>query len=146
MKALIQRVTHASVLVNDSVTGSIDEGIVVFVGMGKGDSLEEVRELVAKIPRLRIFEDEEGKMNLSLTQVEGQILLIPEFTLYGDCSQGRRPSFGKAMDFTDAKDLFQKLLTELEANYDLTIEKGKFGSNMEVTLTNDGPVTFLLES
>ena len=146
MRVLLQRVTEGSVTVDGEVIGSIAKGLVILFGAGQGDTEKDVKYLAEKCANLRIFCDEQEKMNLSLLDVEGEALVISQFTLYGDCRKGRRPGFSDAADPAEAErfyELFQKLLKEQGIR---KVEHGKFGADMKVKIFNDGPVTFMLES
>ncbi len=145
MKAVIQRVSEAKVTVGDEITGAIQKGIVVLLGVHEDDSEDEMRWIADKLLRLRIFPDEEGKMNKSIMDVEGSILLISQFTLYGDLKKGTRPSFVKAAGPDKAEDLYDKMIDYLRNEVDILVETGCFGAKMKVKLVNDGPVTIILE-
>lgn len=145
MRALIQRVSSSKVVVSGKVVGSIGRGFNVLIGIAKDDTLEDVLYLKDKILNLRIFEDENEKMNLSLKDIKGEILAISQFTLYGDCRKGRRPNFMNAMAGEDAKKLYDELVLELKKS-NLKVETGIFGADMKVDIQNDGPVTILIES
>lgn len=145
MRAVIQRVSEASVTVNGEMTGSIGTGLLVFAGIVKGDNEKDGQYIASKLAGLRIFEDAQGKMNLSVNDIGGQVLLVSQFTLAGDARKGRRPSFEKAMRPEEAGDLFEKLV-EMVQNKGLTVARGRFQAHMEVSLVNDGPVTILLDS
>ncbi len=145
MKVVIQRVTEAQVDVAEETVGQIGEGMLIFVGIGKEDTTQEADILIRKIIGLRIFEDDKGKMNLSALEQRAEILIVSQFTLYGDCDKGRRPSFDKAAEPEIAEELYNYLVEGLR-KYDLKIETGRFRAMMEVSLVNDGPVTFILES
>lgn len=145
MRAVVQRAQNASVSVQNSEVGRIENGLVVLVGIGENDTEDDVRYLSRKIAGLRIFEDSAGKMNLSVLDTKGQVLLVSEFTLYGDCRKGRRPSFTSAADPGRACDLYEKLADGLRAR-GLEVETGEFQTTMKVSLVNDGPVTLLLDS
>jgi D-tyrosyl-tRNA(Tyr) deacylase len=138
-------VKEGSVKVGDELKGKIDSGLVLLVGATKGDSLEEVKYLADKCVNLRIFEDKEGKMNLSLLEVKGEVLVISQFTLYGDTRKGRRPSFTEALEPKEAERLYEKFIQFLK-EYDLKVEQGVFGAKMLVEIFNWGPVTFILDS
>jgi D-tyrosyl-tRNA(Tyr) deacylase len=144
MKLVIQRVSEASVTVENTVIGCIEKGLLVFLGIGKNDTGEEIPWLAKKLVDLRIFEDENGKMNLSLADVQGGILLISQFTLYANCMRGKRPDFIEAAPPDKAKQLYMEFASELE-QLGCTPQMGKFGAEMKVRLLNDGPVTILLE-
>jgi len=145
MKALIQRVTRASVEVNGQVVGRIDAGLLVLLGVAKGDGETDSRYLIEKIRTLRIFSDEQGKMNRSLTDIGGSVLLVSQFTLLGRTTNGRRPSFDEAAPPAEARGLYEAVATELRAQ-GTPVETGMFAAHMQVELLNDGPVTFLLDS
>ncbi len=145
MRAVIQRVKSAQVSVDGRVSGKIEKGLLVFLGVGKGDGENDLSFLASKIPGLRIFEDASGKFNRSLKEIDGQILVVSQFTLYGDCRRGRRPSFTEAEEPTAAKHLYEQFISELRKQ-DVSVETGEFQAKMEVHLVNDGPVTLLLDS
>ncbi|MFN3327706.1 MAG: D-aminoacyl-tRNA deacylase [Fervidobacterium pennivorans] len=145
MRAVVQRVTKASVSVDNEVVGKISNGIVILLGVGKDDTEEDAKYLAEKIVNLRIFDDEDGKMNFSLLDVKGQALIISQFTLYGDCRRGRRPSYSDSAPPDLAKALYEKFI-ELVKNYDVHVETGIFAAHMLVEIHNDGPVTLLLDS
>jgi len=145
MRAVIQRVKSAEVYVDGRLSGKIGDGLLVFVGVGKGDGESDVSYLTSKLPELRIFEDESGKFNRSLREVSGEILVVSQFTLYGDCSRGRRPSFTEAEEPMAAKNLYEQLISRLREQK-IRVETGEFQAKMEVHLINDGPVTLLLDS
>lgn len=146
MKAVIQRVTRASVQVNGKVVAQVRDGLVVLLGVAKGDTETDLMYLVDKIPALRIFSDEKGKMNRSLGELGGGLLAISQFTLMGDTRKGRRPGLDQAADPATAQRLFDQFVERLRSTTDLTIECGVFGAHMELELVNDGPVTFILDS
>lgn len=145
MRAVVQRVTEASVTVEDSVVGQIESGLLVFLGVAHEDTSDAVRYMAQKIIGLRIFNDPEGHFNLSLKDVGGQILLISQFTLYGDCRKGRRPSFVAAARPETAIPLYEQTIEALRGA-DVIVETGVFGAHMDVRSTNDGPVTILIDS
>ena len=142
---MIQRVKSAEVFVEGRSTGKIGRGLLVFVGVAKGDGEEDLSFFASKLPELRIFEDEAGKFNLSLREVKGELLVVSQFTLYGDCRKGRRPSFTEAEEPTLAKSLYERLISKLK-DQQLPVQTGEFQAKMEVHLINDGPVTLLLDS
>jgi D-tyrosyl-tRNA(Tyr) deacylase len=146
MRAVIQRVTRASVEVEGRTVGKIQSGLVVLVGVAKGDNDADVSYLADKIPSLRIFSDDSGKMNRSLTELGGGILAVSQFTLLGDIRKGRRPGFDQAADPAAARALFDQFVAALRAVSGLRVETGLFGAHMNVELVNDGPVTFVLDS
>lgn len=145
MRAVIQRVKSAAVYVDGRLTGKIGNGLLVFVGIGKGDGERDVSFLAPKLPDLRIFEDASGKFNLSLRETNGEILVVSQFTLYGDCRKGRRPSFTEAEEPASAKNLYDRFVFKLR-EHDIAVQTGEFQAHMEVHLVNDGPVTLLLDS
>lgn len=145
MKVVLQRSLEAKVTVNGEVTGQIDKGLVLLVGITHEDTEEDVRYVAGKVANLRLFEDETGKMNLSIFEAGGSILSVSQFTLYGDTRKGRRPSFSEAAKPDIAKPLWDLFNEELR-NLNLHVETGVFGAMMDVSLTNDGPVTLIVES
>ena len=145
MRAVVQRVKSAEVHVDDRLTGKIEKGLLVFVGVGKGDGEEDVSYLTSKLPDLRIFEDASGKFNLSLKEIGGEILIVSQFTLYGDVRKGRRPSFTEAEEPASAKNLYNRLIDRLNEQ-GIPVQTGEFQARMEVHLINDGPVTLWLDS
>lgn len=146
MKALIQVVEEAEVSIEGNSVGSIDNGALVFLGIKEDDEVDQVKELADKILNLRIFPDEQGDMNLSLRDIEGEIMVISQFTLYGEINSGRRPNFSRAGDYEQARKLYREFVKRLEGEAPSHVESGEFGKHMKVNLTNDGPITFLLES
>ncbi len=145
MRALIQRVSHASVTVEGNVVGEIGQGLLVLLGIGQDDSEAQVKTLVDKIVYLRIFGDEEGKMNRSLLDIGGAVLIVSQFTLYADMRRGRRPSFTNAAPPSIAEPLVERFKAAIAA-YGLTVADGIFGAMMQVELCNDGPVTIWMDS
>ena len=145
MRAVVQRVTNADVKIDGRVNGKIDDGLLVLLGVGNGDTEEDMKYIAHKIIKLRIFSDENDKMNLSLEDVGGSMLVISQFTLYGDCSHGRRPYFGNAMEPVSANEMYEKFVAYIREQ-GIHTETGEFGADMKVSLTNDGPVTIILES
>ena len=143
MRLVVQRVNNSKVEVDNKVVGKIDKGFMVLVGIGPNDTEKEAEYLAKKLLNLRIFEDENGKMNLNIKDVKGELLLISQFTLYADCSSGNRPSFINAAKPDKANELYEYFGKECEK--EIHVEKGVFGAHMEVTLQNSGPVTILLE-
>ena len=144
MRAVVQRVKHAGVKVEERVTGSIEKGLLVFLGIEDADTIEDVKYICDKVVNLRIFEDEAGKMNRSLAEEGGSVLLVSQFTLYGDARHGRRPSFSNAARPEKAIPLYEDAIRVLKES--IPVETGEFQAMMEVSLVNDGPVTILLES
>lgn len=145
MKAVVQRVKHTTLSVNGNLISQIPFGLTVFLGVKVGDTEKEAAYLAKKIAALRIFEDENGKMNLSVKDVGGEVLLVSQFTLYGDASHGNRPSFTLAERPEWAEPLYEYAVKELSA-YGIPVKKGVFGADMQIVQHNDGPVTILLES
>ena len=143
MRVLVQRSGEASVLVNQKVVGSIDQGLVIFVGFTDSDTMEEISYLVKKIVNLRIFPDQDGVMNLSLLDYGGKVLSVSQFTLYADCHKGNRPSYMKAMNNHQAEHFYQMFNEELSKYVE--VETGEFGADMTVSITNLGPTTIWLE-
>jgi D-tyrosyl-tRNA(Tyr) deacylase len=142
---VLQRVKEAKVTVEGQVTGAIGHGHLLLVGFTHGDTEEDLRYLAEKVVNLRVFEDEQGKMNRSLLDVGGAILSVSQFTLYGDCRKGRRPNFMEAARPEEALRMYDRF-NELLREYGVQVETGVFGAMMEVSLVNDGPVTLMLES
>ena len=145
VRAVVQRVSAARVEVGGETVGAVGQGLVVLAGCGEGDGEHDARWLADKVANLRVFGDEEGKMNLSALDIGGAVLLVPNFTLYADCRKGRRPSFTGACD-PDAADELMDVLANQMVETGLQVQRGEFGAHMHVTLTNDGPVTLLLSS
>lgn len=145
MKVVLQRVKYAKVFVGQEEIGAIEKGFLLYVGLKKGDTLKDCQKLADKISKLRVFEDEADKMNLSLLDVSGGILSISQFTLYGSTQKGNRPSFTDTMEPKLAEEFFEAFNTELREK-GLFVATGSFGAHMEITSLNDGPVTFILES
>ncbi len=147
MRAVIQRVTHASVTIDGVVKGSIGRGFLILFGAGEGDTREKAELLAKKTAGMRIFKDGDGKMNLSLADVDGSALVISQFTLYGDCRRGNRPSFSGAAAPDTANELYEYYVNLLRNEYHIAdVQTGEFGADMKVELLNDGPVTILLDS
>ncbi len=144
MKAVLQRVSKASVAIDGKIAGEIGAGIAALVAVTSGDGEAQIKKMAEKIVMLRIFEDEAGKMNKSLIDISGEVLCVSNFTVAGDCSSGRRPSFTGAERPEKAKELFGLLLTQLKS-YGLNVQTGEFGADMQVSIVNDGPVTLILE-
>jgi len=145
MRAVIQRVLQAKVEVNNQAVGQIEKGLLVYLGVAKGDTEDDARFMANKLVNLRIFPDQAGKMNRSVQDVAGRILLVSNFTLHGDCRKGRRPGFDSAAEPALARQLYEKV-GRLIAEEGITVETGLFGEYMHVSSINDGPVTFLLDS
>lgn len=144
MKVIVQRCKNALVRVDNEVKGKIDKGYLLLVGFTDNDTEEKVKKMALKITKLRIFEDEEKKLNKDIKEVNGSILSISQFTLYGDCSRGNRPSFTKSLSGELALPLYNRFNDELRSN-EIKVETGIFGAEMEVDFINDGPVTIILE-
>ncbi len=145
MRALLQRVTQASVVVEGSVVGEIGAGLLILLGVAKPDTAADAEYLADKILNLRIFSDVEGKMNRSLLDIQGSLLVVSQFTLYGDCRKGRRPGFDAAAPAEQARALYESFV-EIARRSGLRVETGVFQAHMEVALVNDGPVTLMLET
>lgn len=145
IRVVVQRVTSSKVVVDNNIIGEIGKGINILIGISQDDTEEDLRYIRDKIVNLRIFEDENDKMNLSLLDVKGDILAISQFTLYGDCRKGRRPNFMNALGGEQAEILYDKFVMLLKET-GLKIETGKFGAHMKVDIHNDGPVTLMLDS
>ena len=145
MKAVIQRVTEAQVQIEGKVVGKIDQGFMILLGIHAKDTKEDVDYLVRKISKLRVFEDDQGKMNLSLQEIGGSILSISQFTLYADTKKGNRPSFTEAARPETAISLYEMFNKQLK-EIGIPTETGEFGADMKVTLTNDGPVTIIIDT
>lgn len=145
MRAVVQRVSRSEVTVDGRTTGKINKGLLVLLGVTHGDTSKDVDYIVDKTINLRIFEDENDKMNLSLKDIGGEMLAVSQFTLYGDCRKGRRPSFTNAAAPEEADKLYQEFVKKVSEN-GINTETGEFGAHMMVDLVNDGPVTILLES
>ncbi|MCP9291308.1 D-aminoacyl-tRNA deacylase [Gracilimonas sediminicola] len=145
MKAVIQRVKSSSVMVDNEITGAIDQGLLVLLGIHEDDTDEQLEWMCNKIAKLRIFEDEEGKMNLSVQDVGGGILVVSQFTLYANADKGTRPSFIEAARPEKAEPMYEDMIEWFTNHTDLDIQTGEFGAMMNVKLENDGPVTIILE-
>ena len=144
MKALLQRVSHASVQVDGETVGAIDRGLLVLLGLDQGDDLATGEKLLEKVLAYRVFPDERERMNRSVADIRGGVLLVSQFTLAADTRKGLRPSFSSALPPAEAEQLYSRLLRALRARHP-DVAAGRFGADMQVSLTNDGPVTFLLE-
>ena len=144
MKLVVQRVKKAEVKVDGNIIGNIDKGFLVLIGIKVGDTKEQADYLVKKLCNLRVFSDENDKMNLSIKDVKGKLLIVSQFTLYGDCSQGNRPSFIEAARPEEANPLYEYFCNQCELN-NIEVQKGIFGADMKVELINDGPVTIIIE-
>lgn len=145
MRAVVQRISKGKVIVDEQTTGAIDKGLLVFLGVTNGDTLEDVKYMAEKIVNLRIFEDEDEKMNLSLKDIEGEILAVSQFTLLGDCRKGRRPSFTEAAKPEEANKLYEVFVSKCR-DLGVKVETGVFQAHMMVHSINDGPITMLIDS
>lgn len=145
MRAVIQRVNHARVVVAGDIVGQIEKGLLVFLGVAQGDESKDAFFLAEKVAGLRIFEDDSGKMNLSVSQSGGDLMVVSQFTLLGDCRKGRRPGFSNAAHPTEARRLYEAFIVVLR-QMGLKVATGVFQANMQIELVNDGPVTLLLDS
>jgi D-tyrosyl-tRNA(Tyr) deacylase len=145
MRAVVQRVTHAKVTVGEQVVGSIGQGLLVLIGVGQGDTEADAAYIASKVAGLRIFSDDQGKMNLGITDIGGSILAVSQFTLYGDARKGRRPSYSSSAPPEQAEQLYQQTV-QLLRDAGMRVETGQFQTMMQVELCNDGPVTILLDS
>ena len=145
MKLILQRVTSAQVAVNNTIVGSCQKGFCILVGLSENDTASVIDKMANRIVNLRVFEDENGKMNKSLVDIQGSILLVSQFTLLADCNKGRRPSFIGAGNPVHAKNLFDTLILALRQQ-NIPVETGVFGADMQVEIHNDGPATFILEA
>lgn len=144
MKALIQRVKSASVTIDGLLYSKIGQGLLVFLGVEKGDDKLNAEKLADKLSKLRIFEDENEKMNHSILDIEGEMLIVSQFTLCGDCKKGTRPSFDKSAPPQIASELYEYFISQVKS-FNIPVQTGKFGAMMDVELINDGPVTFMVE-
>ncbi len=144
MRAVVQRVSEAKVEVDGQIIGQIGAGVLVLLAIANNDQLEAIDKMAAKIANLRLFADAAGKMNLSLIDVGGQVLVVSQFTLLADCQKGKRPSFGLAASADKAEDYYQQFIRRLKAK-GLKVQTGRFGAKMQVSLINDGPVTFIID-
>ncbi len=145
MRAVIQRVTGAKVEVDGKIVGQIDKGILAYVSVGRDDTAKDAEFIADKLANLRIFADENDKMNLSVKDIGGRILMVSNFTLHGDCRKGRRPGFDAAGEPSSAKELYEKTI-ELVGQKGVSVEKGVFGAHMQVSSVNNGPITFIIDS
>ncbi len=146
MRIVLQRVKSASVSIEGSVVGEINQGFLLLVGVGPDDNRDDVSYLARKIARMRIFSDENGKMNLSIDQIGGKILSVSQFTLFADTKKGNRPSFTGAVSPELATQLYEEFNEILSTEYGLSVETGEFGADMQVSLVNDGPVTIIIDT
>lgn len=146
MKAVIQRVKYANVKIDNNIAGQCNQGFMILLGVCQGDTKQEADKLVKKIPVLRVFEDENGKMNLSCLDIDGEMLVVSQFTLCADCSHGRRPSFTNSAPPQEANELYEYFVSQLRLAGVKSVQTGEFGADMQVELVNDGPVTIILDS
>ena len=146
MRILIQRVEKASVSVDGRLKGKINKGLLIFVGISKSDTNSDIKYVVDKSVNLRLFPDVNGKFHFSVRDIKGELMVISQFTLYGDTRRGRRPSFSDAMGPVEAEEIFNKVIEMFKSNSGLTVAEGQFGSHMDIKSINDGPVTILLDS
>lgn len=146
MRAVVQRVTKAGVSINKEKIAQINKGLVILLGVGKSDTTEDAKHLADKIVNLRIFPDDKQNMNLSGLDIGAELLVVSQFTLYGDCRNGKRPDFTQAAPGKIAKELYDVFVKILKEKYPLKVATGQFGAMMEVTIYNDGPVTLILDS
>ncbi len=146
MRIVIQRISQASILINNSITKNINNGIVILLGIEHEDQQEDIDWLCGKIAKLRIFDDEQGVMNLSIQEIKGEILLVSQFTLHASTKKGNRPSYIKAARPETAIPLYNSFVETLATTTELKIETGEFGADMQITLTNNGPVTIIIDS
>lgn len=146
MRLVIQRVSKASCVVEGKVTGEIDRGLLLFIGIDAEDELEDINWLAEKVPKIRIFEDDEGKMNLSVSDIDGQILAISQFTLHGNLRKGTRPSFNRAAAPDKGKAMYEAFVERLSNLTGKPVPTGIFGAHMDIEAHNDGPVTLILDS
>lgn len=145
MRAVVQRVSKAKVEINGKINGEIGKGFLIFVAVHRDDEISDIDYLAKKIENLRVFEDEDGKMNLSIQDIRGELLVVSQFTLYGDCRKGNRPSFIQSAKSPKSIDNYETFLEKLRST-GLKVETGEFGADMDVSLVNDGPVTIQLDS
>lgn len=145
MRAVLQVVTNADVKIDGQIAGEIQKGLLVLLGVGKGDTAEQIKKLADKIIKLRIFDDEDGKTNLSIKDVGGSMLIVSQFTLYWNCKKGNRPSFDNAMPPQIANELYLDFVYYMKEQ-GIKVQTGQFGADMKVSLTNDGPVTVVLDT
>lgn len=145
MRAVVQRVSKAKVEINGKINGEIGKGFLIFVAVQRDDEISDIDYLAKKIENLRVFEDEDGKMNLSIQDIRGELLVVSQFTLYGDCRKGNRPSFIQSAKSPKSLDNYEIFLEKLRST-GLKVETGEFGADMDVSLVNDGPVTIQLDS
>jgi D-tyrosyl-tRNA(Tyr) deacylase len=146
MKAILQPIISASVSIDGNIVGQISNGLLILLGIGQGDEISDAQYLIQKITQMRIFSDEEGKMNRSVLDVQGELLVVSQFTLFADTKKGNRPSFIKGASPAEAKEKYLQWVELLKSQYPYKIATGEFGANMQVALVNDGPVTITIDS
>jgi D-tyrosyl-tRNA(Tyr) deacylase len=146
MRVVVQRVKEASVEIDTAIAGSIQQGLLVYLGIAQEDKQEDIDWLIKKLTQLRVFSDEEEKMNLNIKDVEGEFLVVSQFTLHASTKKGNRPSFTEAAKPALANQLYEKFVEDLEVSMGVRIQTGRFGAHMEVASVNDGPLTFILDS
>lgn len=146
MRALIQRVSHATVEVNESVVGKIDQGLLVLVGFEKEESTEELEWMVNKLIHLRVFEDEDEKMNFSVQDIKGELMIVSQFTLHAQTKKGHRPSYNKAAPPNEAEEWYKKFINMCQQKMETNVKTGVFGAHMQIHLNNDGPVTIMIDT
>ncbi|MBQ3475465.1 MAG: D-tyrosyl-tRNA(Tyr) deacylase [Bacilli bacterium] len=145
MRVVVQRASNVSILIDNKETRSIDKGLVVLLGITKDDNENDIDYIIKKITNLRIFEDDNEKMNYSVKDIKGSLMIVSQFTLYADTKKGNRPFFGERISFEDAKKIYDVFIEKLKQE-DVSFTTGKFGSDMRITLTNEGPVTIIIDS
>lgn len=145
MRVVLQRVSEAAVTIDGKIAGSIDKGLLLLIGIHGTDTMDTVKWMCRKIEKLRVFEDDDGKMNCSVKDVGGELLLVSQFTLYGDARKGTRPSYIEAAKPEVAEPLYEQMVAYMKEHTDLNVETGEFAAHMDVSLNNDGPVTLILE-
>lgn len=145
MRVVVQRASNVSILIDNKETRSIDNGLVVLLGINGEDNEEDIDYIIKKITNLRIFEDENNKMNYSVKDIKGSLMIVSQFTLYADTRKGNRPYFGERISFEDAKKIYDRFIDKLK-DEDVPFTTGEFGSDMRITLTNEGPVTIIIDS
>ncbi len=145
MRTVIQRCTNANIIIDDKEEKNIDQGFVIYLGLTHNDTLEDINYIIKKIVNLRVFEDENEKMNLSIRDINGSVMIVSQFTLYANTKKGNRPSFERSMKFDEAKELYDRFIEEFKKE-NINYVTGNFGSYMKVSYTNDGPVTIIIDS
>ena len=145
MRTVIQRCTNANIIIDEKEEKNIDQGFVIYLGLTHNDTLEDINYIIKKIVNLRVFEDENEKMNLSIRDINGSVMIVSQFTLYANTKKGNRPSFERSMKFEEAKELYNVFIEEFKKE-NINFVTGNFGSYMKVSYTNDGPVTIIIDS